>query len=109
MELTSEQKKEIQEQQSQSNSTKRVTSPELEKVLYEAIPVLDHGFIRVIDYMGDDSSIVQSARVSYGKGTKKVSTDEGLISHISNGVLCQCLIKYLIKPSSVETFLVPFP
>ena len=60
MELTSEQKKEIQEQQSQNNSTKRVTSPELEKVLYEAIPVLDHGFIRVIDYMGDDSSIVQS-------------------------------------------------
>ena len=55
MELTSEQKKEIQEQQSQSNSTKRVTSPELEKVLYEPIPVLDHGFIRVIDYMGDDS------------------------------------------------------
>ena len=71
MELTSEQKKEIQEQQSQSNTTKRVTSPELEKVLYEAIPVLDHGFIRVVDYMGDDSSIVQSARVSYGKGTKK--------------------------------------
>ena len=54
MELTSEQKKEIQEQQSQSNYTKRVTSPELEKVLYEVIPVLDHGFIRVIDYMGDD-------------------------------------------------------
>ena len=49
MELTSEQKKEIQEQQSHSNTTKRVTSPELEKVLYEAIPVLDHGFIRVID------------------------------------------------------------
>ena len=82
MKLTSEQKKEIQEQQSQSNSTKRVTSPELEKVLYEAIPVLDHGFIRVIDYMGDDSSIVQSARVSYGKGTKKVSTDEGLIKYL---------------------------
>ena len=55
MELTSEQKKEIQEQQLQNYSTKRVTSPELEKVLYEAIPVLDHGFIRVIDYMGDDS------------------------------------------------------
>ena len=43
------------------------------------LPVLDHGFVRVVDYMGDDSSIVQSARVSYGKGTKKVSTDEGLI------------------------------
>ncbi|NCU73562.1 MAG: thymidylate synthase (FAD), partial [Candidatus Fonsibacter ubiquis] len=82
MELTSEQKKEIQEQQLQNYSTKRVTSPELEKVLYEAIPVLDHGFIRVIDYMGDDSSIVQSARVSYGKGTKKVSTDEGLIRYL---------------------------
>ena len=73
MKLTEEQKKEIIEQQAQKNTTKRVTSPELEKVLYEAIPVLDHGFVRVVDYMGDDSSIVQSARVSYGKGTKKIS------------------------------------
>ena len=101
MELTSEQKKEIQEQQSQSNSTKRVTSPELEKVLYEAIPVLDHGFIRVIDYMGDDSSIVQSARVSYGKGTKKVSTDEGLIRylmrHWHSTPFEMCEIKYHVK------------
>jgi len=101
MELTSEQKKEIQEQQSQISSTKRVTSPELEKVLYEAIPVLDHGFIRVIDYMGDDSSIVQSARVSYGKGTKKVSTDEGLIKylmrHRHSTPFEMCEIKYHIK------------
>ena len=101
MELTSEQKKEIQEQQSQSNSTKRVTSPELEKVLYGAIPVLDHGFIRVIDYMGDDSSIVQSARVSYGKGTKKVSTDEGLIRylmrHWHSTPFEMCEIKYHVK------------
>jgi thymidylate synthase (FAD) len=101
MELTSEQKKEIQEQQSQSNSTKRVTSPELERVLYEAIPVLDHGFIRVIDYMGDDSSIVQSARVSYGKGTKKVSTDEGLIRylmrHWHSTPFEMCEIKYHVK------------
>ena len=101
MELTSEQKKEIQEQQSQSNFTKRVTSPELEKVLYEAIPVLDHGFIRVIDYMGDDSSIVQSARVSYGKGTKKVSTDEGLIRylmrHWHSTPFEMCEIKYHVK------------
>ena len=96
MKLTNEQKKEIAEQQSQNSQTKRVTSPELEKILYEALPVLDHGFVRVIDYMGDDSSIVQSARVSYGKGTKKVSTDEGLI-------------KYFIKPLSVETFFVPLP
>ena len=101
MELTSEQKKEIQEQQSQNNSTKRVTSHELEKVLYEAIPVLDHGFIRVIDYMGDDSSIVQSARVSYGKGTKKVSTDEGLIRylmrHWHSTPFEMCEIKYHVK------------
>ena len=101
MELTSEQKKEIQEQQSQKNSTKRVTSPELEKVLYEAIPVLDHGFVRVIDYMGDDSSIVQSARVSYGKGTKKVSTDEGLIRylmrHWHSTPFEMCEIKYHVK------------
>ena len=65
MKLTKEQEKEIKDQQSQSNNTKRVTSPELEKILYEAIPILDHGFIRVVDYMGDDSSIVQAARVSY--------------------------------------------
>ena len=101
MELTLEQKKEIQEQQSQNNPTKRVTSPELEKVLYEAIPVLDHGFIRVIDYMGDDSSIVQSARVSYGKGTKKVSTDEGLIRylmrHWHSTPFEMCEIKYHVK------------
>ena len=101
MELTSEQKKEIQEQQSQSNFTKRVTSPELEKVLYEVIPVLDHGFIRVVDYMGDDSSIVQSARVSYGKGTKKVSTDEGLIRylmrHWHSTPFEMCEIKYHVK------------
>ena len=75
MALTEQQKQEIKEQQSHQNTTKRVTSPELEKILYEAIPVLDHGFLRVVDYMGDDSSIVQAARVSYGKGTKKISTD----------------------------------
>jgi thymidylate synthase (FAD) len=101
MELTSEQIKEIKEQQSQCNSTKRVTSPELEKVLYEPMPVLDHGFIRVIDYMGDDSSIVQSARVSYGKGTKKVSTDEGLIRylmrHWHSTPFEMCEIKYHVK------------
>ena len=82
MTLSKQQKKEILEQQSQQNTTKRVISPELEKILYEALPVLDHGFVRVVDYMGDDSSIVQAARVSYGKGTKKVSTDSGLIKYL---------------------------
>ena len=82
MKLTKEQLEEIKNQQSQKNVTKRVSAPNLEKILYEALPVLDHGFIRVVDYMGDDSSIVQSARVSYGKGTKKVSTDSGLIKYL---------------------------
>ena len=101
MALTEQQKIEIKEQQSQQNSTKRVTSPELEKILYEAIPILDHGFIRVVDYMADDSSIVQAARVSYGKGTKKVSTDEGLIRyllrHWHSTPFEMCEIKYHIK------------
>jgi thymidylate synthase (FAD) len=101
MELTDLQKKEIEEQQSQKNSTKRVTSPDLEKILYEALPVLDHGFVRVVDYMGDDTSIVQSARVSYGKGTKKVSTDSGLIKylmrHRHSTPFEMCEIKYHVK------------
>jgi len=101
MKLTKEQNQEIAEQQSQNNKTKRVVAPELEKILYKAIPVLDHGFIRVVDYMGDDSSIVQAARVSYGKGTKKVSTDEGLIKylmrHWHSTPFEMCEIKYHIK------------
>jgi len=101
MSLSKEQKNEILEQQSQKNITKRVTSPELEKILYEAVPVLDHGFVRVVDYMGDDSSIVQSARVSYGKGTKKVSTDNGLIKylmrHRHSTPFEMCEIKYHVK------------
>tara|TARA_B100000700_G_C14841687_1_gene759541 strand:- start:26 stop:973 length:948 start_codon:yes stop_codon:yes gene_type:complete len=101
MKLTKEQIQEIKDQQKQSNITKRVTAPELEKILYEAIPVLDHGFIRVVDYMGDDNSIVQSARVSYGKGTKKVNTDSGLIKylmrHWHSTPFEMCEIKYHIK------------
>ena len=101
MALSEQQKKDIKDQQAQKNTTKRVTSPELEKILYEAIPVLDHGFVRVVDYMGDDSSVVQSARVSYGKGTKKVSTDEGLIKylmrHWHSTPFEMCEIKYHVK------------
>ena len=101
MNLTKEHINVIKDQQSQENVTKRVTAPELEKVLYEAMPALDHGFIRVIDYMGDDSSIVQSARVSYGKGTKKVSTDAGLIKylmrHWHSTPFEMCEIKYHVK------------
>ena len=101
MKLTTDQKKEILDQQSQQTTTKRVTAPELEKILYQAIPVLDHGFIRVVDYMGNDTSIVQSARVSYGKGTKKISTDSGLIKylmrHWHSTPFEMCEIKYHVK------------
>jgi len=101
MKLTKDQIKEIKDQQSHENKTKRVTAPELEKILYDAIPILDHGFIRVVDYMGDDTSIVQAARVSYGKGTKKVSTDSGLIKylmrHWHSTPFEMCEIKYHIK------------
>ena len=101
MKLTKEQSQEIKDQQSQENKTKRVTAPELEKMLYEAISVLDHGFIRVVDYMGDDTSIVQAARVSYGKGTKKVNTDVGLIKylmrHWHSTPFEMCEIKYHVK------------
>ena len=101
MKLTKEQAQEIKDQQLQENKTKRVTAPELETILYKAISVLDHGFIRVVDYMGDDSSIVQAARVSYGKGTKKVSTDAGLIKylmrHWHSTPFEMCEIKYHVK------------
>ena len=101
MKLTKEQQQEIKDLQSQENKTKRVIAPELEKILFEVIPILDHGFVRVIDYMGDDTSIVQAARVSYGKGTKKVSTDAGLIKylmrHWHSTPFEMCEIKYHVK------------
>ena len=101
MKLTKEQSQEIKDQQSQEYKTKRVTAPKLEEILYKAIPALDHGFVRVIDYMGDDTSIVQSARVSYGKGTKQVSTDSGLIKylmrHWHSTPFEMCEIKYHVK------------
>ena len=64
------------------STTKRVTVSKIENILYKQFKVLDHGFIRVIDYMGDDSSIVQAARVSYGKGTKKLNQDKNLINYL---------------------------
>ncbi len=53
-----------------------------ERTSTRRIEVLDHGFVRVIDYMGDDAAICQAARVSYGKGTKSVQNDEGLIRYL---------------------------
>lgn len=64
------------------SSLSKITVPQLESILGTAFPVLDHGFVRVIDYMGSDESIVQAARVSYGKGTKKTQEDRGLIRYL---------------------------
>ncbi len=101
MPLTSEQKAEIDRLRAETAPTRRATVPALEEVLYEAIPVLDHGFVRVIDYMGDDAAVVQAARVSYGKGTKKVNEDRGLIQylmrHRHTTPFEMCEIKYHVK------------
>ncbi|MDA1035773.1 MAG: FAD-dependent thymidylate synthase [Chloroflexi bacterium] len=82
MSLTPEQQAEVDDLRAQTQETRRATVPELEEVLYQALPVLDHGFIRVIDYMGDDAAIVQAARVSYGRGTKRTRDDAGLINYL---------------------------
>jgi thymidylate synthase (FAD) len=75
-------KSDIEALKEQQFVTKRATVENLEQILFEPIKVLDHGFIRVIDYMGDDAAIVQAARVSYGKGTKMMSQDKGLINYL---------------------------
>ncbi|MFO1068602.1 MAG: FAD-dependent thymidylate synthase [Geminicoccaceae bacterium] len=82
MALSEAQLAEIEAARSEERPTRRATVAALEEVLYRPLPVLDHGFIRVIDYMGDDAGIVQAARVSYGRGTKHVSTDRGLIGYL---------------------------
>ena len=75
-------KTEIEKLRNNDFSTKRVTVKALEKILYKSFKILDHGFVRVIDYMGNDTSIVQAARVSYGKGTKKLNQDKSLINYL---------------------------
>jgi thymidylate synthase (FAD) len=82
MPLSSEHQAEINAQRNNIKSTARAVSPGMEQHLYTAYPVLDHGLVRVIDYMGDDAAICQAARVSYGKGTKSVQNDEGLIRYL---------------------------
>ncbi|MHB8906375.1 MAG: FAD-dependent thymidylate synthase [Melioribacteraceae bacterium] len=68
--------------ENQSESLEKIKIDSLEEILGKKYPVLDDGFVRVIDYMGGDESIVQAARVSYGKGTKKVNEDRGLIRYL---------------------------
>ena len=102
MRLKREQQDEIVTQRSETRPTRRATVPELEDILYKPLPVLDdYGFVRVIDYMGDDAAIVQAARVSYGRGTRKLSKDQGLISylmrHRHTTPFEMCEIKYHVK------------
>ena len=101
MAVNKDQLSEIEELRSSKSETLRSTVPELENILYQPFEVLDHGFVRVIDYMGDDSAIVQSARVSYGKGAKQISNDKGLIKylmrHRHSTPFEMCEIKFHIK------------
>lgn len=101
MPLTPEQQAEIDEARANPRPTLRAVSEGMERHLYVAHPVLDHGLIRVIDYMGDDSAIVQAARVSYGRGTKAVSNDEGLIRylmrHWHSTPFEMCEVKFHVK------------
>ena len=101
MQLTPEQRQEIEAARARPAETLRPTVPELEALLFQPLPVLDHGFVRVIDYMGDDAAVVQAARVSYGRGTKRVSEDSGLIRylmrHRHSTPFEMCEIKYHVK------------
>jgi thymidylate synthase (FAD) len=101
MSLTPEQNAEILAARQGGHTTLRPTVPALEAMLFTAIPVLDHGFIRVVDYMGDDAAVVQAARVSYGRGTRKTTEDEGLIRylmrHWHSTPFEMCEIKYHVK------------
>ena len=80
--LSDAQNQEIAEAREAQSLTRRPSSAGLEALLYMPVGVLDKGFVRVVDYMGDDAAIVQGARVSYGRGTKKISTDRGLIRYL---------------------------
>jgi thymidylate synthase (FAD) len=101
MRLTPEQEEEIAGERCETRPTRRATVPALDEILYEPLSVLDHGFVRVVDYMGDDAAIVQAARVSYGRGTRKVSEDQGLINylmrHRHTTPFEMCEIKYHVK------------
>ncbi|MYA50446.1 MAG: FAD-dependent thymidylate synthase [Chloroflexi bacterium] len=82
MSITPEQQAEIDALREEQHETRRATVPAVEEVLYQPLQVLDHGFVRVVDYMGDDAAIVQAARVSYGRGTKRTRDDQGLINYL---------------------------
>jgi thymidylate synthase (FAD) len=101
MPLTDDQQQEIEAARAAEGRTRRPVAPGLEALLYQAVPVLDHGFVRVIDYMGDDAAVVQAARVSYGRGTRAANEDRGLIRylmrHRHSTPFEMCEIKFHVK------------
>ncbi len=101
MTLTAEKNQAIDETQAELFQTRRAMSDDLDTVLYEPFKVLDKGFVRVIDYMGNDAAVTQSARVSYGKGTKMLNQDKGLINylmrHRHTTPFEMCEIKFHVK------------
>ncbi len=101
MPISEEERAELESLRAATQATRRATVPALEEILYQPLPVLDHGFVRVVDYMGDDGAIVQAARVSYGRGTRRVSEDRGLINylmrHRHSTPFEMCEIKYHVK------------
>ncbi len=101
MTISEEDKKSVEEERKKSFTTKRATVEGLENSLFKIFPVLDHGLVRVIDYMGDDDAIVQAARVSYGAGTKKAQDDNSLIRylmrHWHSTPFEMCEIKFHVK------------
>ncbi len=101
MAFTQEQQQQFNEARATQATTLRPTVPELEALMHLPQEVLDHGFVRLIDYMGNDNAIVQAARVSYGVGTKQVNQDRGLIRylmrHWHTTPFEMCEIKFHIK------------
>jgi len=101
MSMTSEVRGGIEAERGETSETRRATVAALEAMLDRPLPVLDHGFVRVVDYMGDDSAIVAAARVSYGRGTRRRSEDAGLIRylmrHWHTTPFEMCVIKFHVK------------
>lgn len=101
MTVSKDQSREIDNARKEAKSTLRATVPAVEEILLKPFQVLDHGFVRVIDYMGSDEAVVQAARVSYGRGTKKLSDDRSLIRYLMRkehtSPLEMCEIKLHVK------------
>ena len=99
--LSDAQQSDIADSRARATETLRPTVAAMEELLYRPIGVLDHGFVRVVDYMGDDAAVVQAARVSYGRGTRRVSEDRGLIRylmrHWHTSPFEMCAIKLHVK------------